>query len=210
MVENDPFFKENVRNAFKKAKEDINRVDNEILSLKNDIFDVKSKIQSLKEEISKIIPFLEKISLKTADREVESSTGNEGVLSKQASKQAIKHSTIGRLEEAKDIQESIKAQFQSLTKKEFLTFLTIYQLEEELEVVRFTDLSKRLSLSEGCIRAYVTKLFEKNIPITKKKINNRIVDLSLLPEFRKLGLKKALTNMYYELDPMQKSLSDQF
>ena len=39
MVENDPTFKENVRNAFKKAKEYINRVDNDILSLKNNIFD---------------------------------------------------------------------------------------------------------------------------------------------------------------------------
>jgi len=210
MVENDPLFKENVRNAFKKAKEDINRVDNDILSLKNNIFDVKSKISSLKEELSKIIPFLEKISTKQPALAVESSIGNEGVLSKQASKQASKHSTIERLEEAKDLQDSIKAQFQALTKKEFLTFLTIYQLEEELEFVRFTDIAKRLNLSEGCIRAYVTKLFEKNIPITKKKINNRIVNLSLLPEFRKLDLKKALTNMYYHLDPLQRNLSDQF
>ena len=88
MVENDPLFKENVRNAFKKAKEDINRVDNDILSLKNNIFDVKSKISSLKEELSKIIPFLEKISTKQPALAVESSIGNEGVLSKQASKQA--------------------------------------------------------------------------------------------------------------------------
>ena len=210
MVENDPLFKENVRNAFKKAKEDINRVDNDIISLKNDISDVKNKISSLKEELSKVIPFLEKISIKQPVLEVESSIGNEGVLSKRASEQASKRATIERLEEAKDLQDSIKAQFQALTRKEFLTFLTIYQLEEELEFVRFIDIAKRLNLSEGCIRAYVTKLFEKNIPITKKKINNRIVNLSLLPEFRKLGLKKALTNMYYHLDPLQKNLSDQF
>ena len=88
MVENDPLFKENVRNAFKKAKEDINRVDNDIISLKNDISDVKNKISSLKEELSKVIPFLEKISIKQPVLEVESSIGNEGVLSKRASEQA--------------------------------------------------------------------------------------------------------------------------
>src|SRR3990167_10844072 len=120
MVENDPTFKENVRNAFKKAKEDINRVDNDIISLKNDISDVKNKISSLKEELSKVIPFLEKISIKQPVLEVESSIGNEGVLSKRASEQASKRATIERLEEAKDLQDSIKAQFQALTRKEFL------------------------------------------------------------------------------------------
>lgn len=210
MVENDPYFKENVKNAFDGVKKDISRLDIEISTIKEEVLDVKSKISSLKEELSKIIPFLEKLSTKQPSIEVKSSIGNEGVLSKRASEQAIKHSTIEQLEEAKDIQESIKAQFQSLTKKEFLTFLTIYQLEEEFGVVRFTDIAKRLNLSEGCIRAYVTKLFEKNIPISKKKINNRIVNLSLLPEFRKLDLKKAITNLYFEMDPLQRNLSDQF
>ncbi|MAG52875.1 MAG: hypothetical protein CMH62_02835 [Nanoarchaeota archaeon] len=210
MAENDPLFQDKVRNAFKNAKEDINRVDNEILSLKSELNEIKSNISGLKEELSKIIPFLEKLSINKPSIGVVSSNGNEGVLSKQASKQALKHSTIEQLEQSKDLQEGIKSQFQSLTRKEFLTFLTIYQLEEELEIVRFLDISKRLNLSEGCIRAYVTKLFEKNIPIIKKKINNRIVNLSLLPEFRKLGLKKALTSMYYDLDPLQRNLSDQF
>jgi len=210
MDETDFIFKENVKNAFKGVKEDINRLNNEISTIKTDFNDINSKISSLKEEISKIIPFLEKLSIKQPPLEVESSSGNDGVLSKQASKQALKHSTIEQLEQSKDLQEGIKSQFQALTRKEFLTFLTIYQLEEELQFVRFLDISKHLNLSEGCIRAYVTKLFEKNIPITKEKINNRIVNLSLLPEFRKLGLKNALTNMYYNLDPLQRHISDNY
>ena len=214
MVENDPLFQENVRNAFENVKKDINRLDNEIKEIKLELNQVKENIFGLKEEISKIIPYLEKISLNQSPLEGESSIGNEGVLSKQAvkqaSKQAVKHSDTKQLNTLNELQEGIKAKFESLTKQEFLTFLTIYQLEEELEIVRFIDVSKRLKLSEGCIRAYVTKLFEKNIPISKKKINNRIINLSLLPEFRKLNLKKALTNMYYNLDPLQRDLSDEY
>ncbi|MBU2639440.1 MAG: hypothetical protein KKG75_01895 [Nanoarchaeota archaeon] len=214
MVENDPYFTEKVRNAFENVKKDINRLDNEILSVKTDLNQIKSNIFSLKEEINKIIPYLEKISINKPSIIGESSTGNEGVLSKQAvkqaSKQAVKHISTEQFDELNVIQEDIKRQFEGLTKQEFLTFLTIYQLEEELEIVRFVDIARRLKLSEGCVRAYITKLLEKNIPIIKKRINNRIINLSLLPEFRKLGLKKALTNMYYNLDPLQRHLSEEY
>ena len=214
MVENEPNFAEKVRNAFENVKRDINRLDNEVISLKLELNQIKSNILSLKEEISKIIPYLEKVSLNKTTIMGESSTGNEGVLSKQAvkqaSKQAVKQLSTEQFDEIKILQEDIKRQFEGLTKQEFLTFLTIYQLEEELEIVRFNDIAKRLKLSESCVRAYVTKLLEKNIPIVKKRINNRIINLSLLPEFRKLGLKKSLTNMYYNLDPLQRHLSEEY
>lgn len=210
MVENDPIFKENVKNAFKNAKEDINRLDIEITGLKNDISDIKSKISSLKEELSKIIPFLEKISTKQPPLDVESSIGNEGVFNKQTNKQFNKQTNTQQFNTFQEIQEDIKGQFGTLSKQEFLTFLTIYQLEEESGVVRYIDVAKRLNLSESSVRFYVTKLVDKNIPIAKSRINNKVINLSLLPEFRKLGLKKELTNMYYHLDPMQKSLSDRF
>ena len=210
MAENDLNFQENVKNAFNGVKNDISRLDSEIFDIKKDINEVKENILSLKEEISKIIPFLEKLSIKQPEKVEEISTGNKGVLSKQASKQAVKHLNTKQLSTLNDLQADIKEQFKLLTKQEFLTFLTIYQLDEELEIVRFIDVSKRLKLSESCIRAYVTRLLEKNMPIVKKRINNRIVNLSLLPEFRSLDLKKPLTNMYYDLDPLQKSLEEPY
>ncbi len=210
MAEIDFIFEEKVRNAFKSVKEDINRLDNEILSLKSGLNDINSKITSLKEELSKILPFLEKISLNQPKNIVESSTGNEGVFNKQTNKQTIQQTNTQQFNTFKELQDDIKGQFGTLSKQEFLTFLTIYQLEEELEVVRYFDVAKRLGLSEASARFYVTKLVDKKIPIIKSRINNKIINLSLLPEFRKLGLKKELTNMYYHLDPLQKSLSDKF
>lgn len=210
MADNDYIFKENVKNAFRNVKEDINRLDNEIKGLNKELSIIKNDIYSLKEEISKIIPFLEKISLKQTLNIEESSTGNDGVFNKQTNNSTNKQTNTQQFNTFTEIQNNIKDQFKTLSKQEFLTFLTIYQLEEELEIVRYIDVAKRLKLSESSIRFYVTKLVEKKIPIAKSRINNKLVDLSLLPEFRKLGLKKELTSIYYHLDPVQKSLSDPF
>jgi DNA-binding MarR family transcriptional regulator len=210
MDQNDDIFKENVRNSFNKAKEDINRLDNEVKTIKIDLNEIKSSISGLKEEISKIIPFLENLSQKKPEKIQESSTGNEGVFNKQTNKQTVKQLNTQQLNTLNNLQNDVKEQFKLLTKQEFLTFLTIYQLEEEIDIVRFSDVANRLNLSETSIRGYVSRLIDKKMPITKTKINNLVVNLSLLPEFRKLDLKKPLTNMYYDLDPLQKNLSETF
>ena len=187
---NDENFKENVINSFKNMKEDVLRLENMILSLKREI------------EETKTLPT------------PKSSIGNEGVLSKQASEQASKRANNQALakhsEDIKGYNDDIEAHFSSLTKQEFLIFLSLYQLEEEMGPVKFLDLANYMKLSEGCIRAYVYKLIIKGTPITKEKTNNRIVNLSVSPEFRALDLKKRLTDLFYALDSSQKRISDQF
>jgi len=210
MEENDPYFKEKVKNSFKNVKEDIFRLDNDLKIINNELKEIKGNISSLKEEIGKILPHLEKISTKSTEIISDVSTGNEGVFNKQTNKQTNKQLNTQQLNTITELQNDIKYQFKTLTKQEFLTFLTIYQLEEELEIVRFSNVAHRLKLTEASIRGYVARLIEKNMPLAKTKINNRVVNLSLLPEFRKLDLKKSLTNMYYNLDPLQKNLSDRY
>jgi len=63
-----------------------------------------------------------------------------------------------------------------------------------------------MNLSEGCIRTYITALFRKKAPITKVKQNNKIAVIAIQDSFKKLNIKDKLINLYYNLDPEQKTL----
>ena len=183
-------FKEIVINSFKKAREDILKLENSLISLQKEFEAFKAQN-----------PF-------------QSSIGNEGVLSKQASKQASKQLNKQALAKQSeviiDFNEDVEAHFKGLTKQEFLLFLSLYQLEDEMGPVTFLDLANYMKLSEGCVRAYVYRMLSRGSPIVKHKVNNRVVNLSLLPEFRNLNLKKRLLDIYYHLDTSQKRLFDPF
>ena len=106
--------------------------------------------------------------------------------------------------------EDIEAHFRDLTKQEFLVFLSLYQLEEEVGPVSFKDLASTLKLSESSIRGYINRLIDKGSPLDRKKIRNKVIKLVISPEFRALNLKKRLTDLFYSLDTSQKRLSDEF
>jgi hypothetical protein len=183
-------FQENVINSFKKARKDIAELQNSLFLLKQEISEIKTHLTE------------------------KSSIGNEGVLSKRASEQAIKQahskqpskhlSTLGELN------EDLDAHFSTYTRQELKIFLSLYQLEDEVGPIRFTDLSDYMKLSEGCVRAYIYKLIARGSPILKEKVNNQVVNLSLSPEFRSLNLKKRLQDIYYQADPSQKRLFDDY
>lgn len=97
-----------------------------------------------------------------------------------------------------------------LSKQEFMTFLTIYQLEEEISKVTYDDVGKSLNISSGCVRTYISGLIKKGLPVLKVKYNNKVVLLSIPPEIRSLNIKKKLVNTFYNLDPSQKKLSESF
>lgn len=101
--------------------------------------------------------------------------------------------------------------FSSLSKQELRTFLTIYDMEEEKSNVSYIDVAKKLNLSEGCIRSYISGLARKNIPLDKVKFNNKTVFLSIPKELKELGIKTMLISMYYETSmPQQRKLLDSF
>ncbi len=193
----DTSFEENVKIAFKKAKEHNSLLEKElkanreaIISLMNEVKLLKSKIDYKSEQIAENKPIL---------------TKNEIV--PQETKGSI-HSFIHSLGiHSLNIQSEVNNIFKSLTKKEFLTFLTIYQLEEEGIKTTYTAIATKMQLSEGCIRTYITALFRKKVPITKVKQNNKIAVIAVQDSFKKLNLKDKLINMYYNLDPEQKTLN---
>jgi len=100
--------------------------------------------------------------------------------------------------------------FDNFTKQELLTFLTIYQLEDEINNVSYIDIAKKISLSEGCVRTYISSLIRKGAPIEKNRYNNKLVLLAITKGFRELNLKKQLMAIYYRSDPYQPTLKEDF
>lgn len=108
------------------------------------------------------------------------------------------------------LKREIEETFDRLSKQELLTFLTIYQLEDDIKNVSYTDVAEKLKLSEGCIRTYISALIRKGVPVEKKKFNNKLVLLFVPKEFRELNLKKQLMANYYRTDPYQPTLKESF
>jgi len=210
--------KERIRQSFFKVKEDMD-------SLKAQINEVKRLIDNfLKEQKSR-----KNSDLVENPPQETSSTGNQGVYAdihsfihshmhsfnrhstdiQQAdmqtnshfSKQTPKEWQLSNLNE-------IDSLFLTLTKGEFLSFLTIYQLEEDLNRgVSYLELSRHLSLSEGCIRTYVSQLLKKGAPLQKIRLNNKLTLLTITQNFRSLNLKSRLVNILSRSDPNQTTLS---
>ncbi len=135
----------------------------------------------------------------------KSSSGNEGVYSFIHSFNI--HSLNTYSFNMHSFKQDLEKVFSTLTKQEFLTFLTIYQLEEDFKrYVTYLDLSHKLRLSEGCIRTYVSNLLKKKVPLTKAKMNNRTAVLTIPKEFRELNLKQKLLSLFNKTDPEQTRL----
>jgi DNA-binding MarR family transcriptional regulator len=126
---------------------------------------------------------------------IPTSTGNEGVpTDKQTNRQTDKQTKKTYLGDAFEILNSldsikkeIRNKFKRITDQEFLVFSTIYQLTEEQEFVDYKDLSLKLNLTESSIRDYVGRLIKKGIPLEKTKINNKIIQLSISENLKKIA-----------------------
>ena len=210
--------KERIRQSFFKVKEDMD-------SLKAQINEVKRLIDNfLKEQKSR-----KNSDLVENPPQETSSTGNQGVY---ADIHSFIHSHMHSFNRhSTDIQQAdmqtnphllkktpkewqlsnlneIDSLFLTLTKGEFLSFLTIYQLEEDLKRgASYLELSRHLSLSEGCIRTYVSQLLKKGAPLQKIRLNNKLTLLIITQNFRSLNLKSRLVNILSRSDPNQTTLS---
>ena len=201
MVEYDPDFEENVRKSFLKAKEHINKLEEEIKENKKLISKQNELISLLKEQMNQFSKRSE--DLKPDISPDSTSTGNQGGLFIHSfNKHSFTKHSLNTLK------KELNTRFRALTKQELLVFLTIYQLEEEKGSTTYLDLARTLTLSEGCIRSYVTSLIKKGLPLIKTKLNNRIVSLSTPKELRDLNIKRRLENLYYKSDPNQTTLFD--
>jgi len=235
MADFDSEREERLKLAFSKIKTDIDSLRNEFNALKEiitkqqDLLEVfLSKVAQNRQESQDFEGF--------SGLPLEGSTGNEGVqTNKQTNNQTNKQThpkqtntslPILSTEEQKAqispltppqttlplsaMKKDLLNKFASLPKREFLIFLTIYQLEADKGSVTYPDIAGQLKLSESGVRHYVFNLIKKGAPILKRKINNKSTVLSLLPEFKELNLQKELVDIYLHLDSHQKTLMDEY
>lgn len=197
MSEDIETFKKNVQISFKKAKEDIDRLHSKLDNLRELLDALIAQNSSFKEEEPEKPPEIPEIPINSPPLEEKKvSKGNEGVYSFIHSFNS--HSTV--------IHSDTKLFLSKLTKQEILTFLTLFQLEEEQPTVTYTDLARKLNLSEGCIRTYISALIKKGAPVLKQHYNNKLVILLIPKEFRELRPKQLIIDYYYRNDPAQKKL----
>jgi len=128
------------------------------------------------------------------------STGNEGVSTdrqtdRQTHKQTQKEPKITEnsfdnalemLESLDSIKKEIRLQFKRLTEQELLIFSTIYQIEEEQGYANYKLLAEKLNLTESSVRDYVGRLIQKGIPVEKKKVNNKQIQLFISQNLKKI------------------------
>lgn len=203
MVEIDSFFKENVKKSFFEAKKHADELERQTKENKRFI-DIQgeqiklilSKIEEIAHEIRKLSPNREETPIVPVEEKGSIHTYIHTLNTYTHPKQTFK-----------TLNDSIEKLLNLLTKQELLAFLTIYQLEEDLNrPVSYAEISKKMGLSEGCVRTYLRSMLQKEVPIIKKKYNNKTVLLSILEDFRNLNYKERIIAAYYGADPGQKRL----
>ncbi len=224
--------KEKIKQSFLKVKEDIDSLKtklNEVLSLikeiqKNRISELKqeektSPTEGLPQEMSStgnqgvytnihsfIHSHMHSFNKHSTDMQTPKQTNiqTDAQISPHLAKNTQQFPKEWSLSNLKDI-DSI---FLTLTKGEFLCFLTIFQLEEDLNRgVSYLELSRHLSLSEGCIRTYVSQMLKKAAPLQKIRLNNKLTLLTIDKSFRTLNLKSRLVNLFSRSDLNQMTLT---
>ncbi len=111
-------------------------------------------------------------------------------------------------ENFKAFKQNLNQAFNKLSKQELKAFLTVYQLDESNQGASYQEVAEKMGLTETCVRAYISSLFKKGIPLTKVKINNKRTIVSIKQDFKNLNLKAKIIALYYEKDPYQTSIFD--
>ncbi len=203
-----------IKDAFSRVKAHIATLEQEVKANRDFIIEQNKQLLTLmtqlKDQNSQIraLEDLKPQNLLDSSLKNEDSSGNKGVSLDGYSLPG--YSLDGYSLNIQELQENLPSILSRLSKQEFLTFLTIYQLEEEISKVTYDDVGQNLKITSGCVRTYVSGLIKKGLPVLKSKYNNKVIILSIPPEIRSLNIKKKLVNTFYNLDPTQKKLNDSF
>lgn len=94
-----------------------------------------------------------------------------------------------------DLKQDLREKFKKLTRQEFLIFSVLYTLEEELKNVTYKDIAQRTGLAESSVRDYILKIEHKGLPISRERINNKIVLLKIPKEFKEITTLNTLNDL---------------
>ena len=199
---------DSLKEQFFSMKEFLENTHQEIFTLKEAIFSLNKQLEETQKKES-IIP-ADSLIIPTNQQQIPAnnlplnlqnpqkitfSTGNEGVpADRQTNQQTNQQTEKSSFDSALDVLNSldslkkdIRNKFKRITDQEFLVFSTIYQLSEIKGFVDYREVSLKLNLTESSIRDYVGKLIKKGIPVEKTKINNKIIQLSISENLKKIA-----------------------
>ena len=130
----------------------------------------------------------------STDRQTDTSTDRQ-TQNKAKNEQNSIENVSEILNSLDDIKKEIRLKFKRLTEQELLVFSTIYQLDEEIGYTDYKTISQRLNLTESSVRDYVGRLIKKGIPVDKKRINNKIIHLSISQNLRKIATLSTILQL---------------
>ena len=193
MVENFLDFKENVKIAFSKVKEEINNLKLAIKDNNDLLLEISKKLNELEKRMV-ISKSRDEIGLENKE-ENYISTGNNGVVvdrRRPSSTPIDQQQTL-----INDLINELDQKFKGLTKRELSVFMTIYQLEEEsgFSGVTYRDIANRLKLSLSTTKGYVTSLLYKKMPIERQDLISGKSQFFVKKELRDLAVIKKLIEL---------------
>src|SRR3989344_9346018 len=193
MVENFLDFKENVKIAFSKVKEEINSFKSSLKDNNELLFEISKKLNELEKRIDKLD---NKDEIESENnREKYISTGNDGVVvdrRRPSSTPINQQQTL-----INDLINELDQKFKELTKRELSVFMTIYKLEEEsgFSGVTYRDIANRLKLSLSTTKGHVTSLLYKKMPIERQDLISGKSQFFVKKELRDLAVIKKLIEL---------------
>lgn len=219
MPENDLEFKNNVRNAFSKVKEDISNLKEDLESNKHVLNEIKRNISELNEKIDRLNDSIKNKPQKDSVF-FKTSIGNEGVFNDQQRSTMIndeqQSTTVNNNQQPSTITSSesvsnlLDPQFikkiRDLTDREYSLFIKVYELNSIKEEISYSELANQLKLTEGTIRGVVTRVIAKGLPLIKERFFNKKSSLFIDPGFFKPFLLPEL--MKLRSSSIQKTLRD--
>ncbi len=195
-----------IRESFKRVREDMDFLRQDIAYLRQNIVELHGFVrylastQTQQNQTSSSDTSTHNNHFNTLKpQDLPISTGNEGVpTDRQTDRQTNRHTPISDgnkdfdqvaqiLDSLDNIKKEIRLKFKRLTEQEILVFSTIYQIEEEQGPTDYRSVAGRLGLTESSIRDYVGRLMKKGIPIEKKKLNNKYIQLSISKNIKKIA-----------------------
>jgi hypothetical protein len=95
------------------------------------------------------------------------------------------HETLSSVD---NIKRELRLKFKRLTTQEMLVFSTLYSLESQgFQEITYKILANNLNLSESSIRDYISKISAKGIPVSKTRLNNKLIVLNISQDLQKIA-----------------------
>ncbi len=194
-----------IKEAFVKVREDMELLKREINNNKKDISDQKKLLESIKTKIEESLIESKEIKDKLAFFKI--SSGNKGVSNNQQQSTTINNNgqqqatipsnTQSSSTNGKEIKfdQTLTFRFKNLSDREFSIFLAIYELEQQIGDVGFTELASKLNLFESTVRTVVYNLLSKEIPIVKDRFFHKKVSLSIQKDFKDPKIIREIINL---------------